>query len=312
MNEPGLPSREAMIESGPSALLIGAGSLLRAAREAQGLHIAMLAVSLKVPVKKLEALESDRYDLLPDTVFVRALASSVCRALKIDAGPVLAALPRSEVPKIRTDGSGLNATFNDPVSNAGSTLQSQLSKPLGIVVLLLLAGIFAIAFFPSKPKDDPAAFSPADQSPVIIPGPTGASDPENRSAQVPQTPSSVVALTLSESINATGSADSASLAQAPGSSSSAVAMSATAPAAMGSEGILALLAHGSSWVEVLDAQGVVQLRRTLVKDEIVTVSGVLPLTVVVGRADAVAVQIRGQAFDAVAIAKSNVARFEVK
>ncbi|WP_457306933.1 helix-turn-helix domain-containing protein, partial [Polaromonas sp. P5_E6] len=37
-----------------------AGTLLREAREAAGIHIAALAVSLKVPVKKLEALELDR------------------------------------------------------------------------------------------------------------------------------------------------------------------------------------------------------------------------------------------------------------
>ena len=35
-----------------------AGALLRQAREAAGLHIAALAVSLKVPVKKIEALEA--------------------------------------------------------------------------------------------------------------------------------------------------------------------------------------------------------------------------------------------------------------
>ncbi|HPH15047.1 MAG TPA: helix-turn-helix transcriptional regulator, partial [Burkholderiaceae bacterium] len=75
---PGLPRHE-----------VSAGALLRQAREAAGLHIAALAVSLKVPVKKLEALESDRLDLLPDAVFARALASSMCRALKIDAAPIL-------------------------------------------------------------------------------------------------------------------------------------------------------------------------------------------------------------------------------
>jgi cytoskeleton protein RodZ len=53
-----------------------AGAMLRKARMAAGLHVAALAVSMKVPVKKLEALESDRLDLLPDVAFVRALASS--------------------------------------------------------------------------------------------------------------------------------------------------------------------------------------------------------------------------------------------
>ena len=48
--------------------------MLRAAREAQGLHIAALAASIKVTQRKLEALEADRYDELPDATFTRALA----------------------------------------------------------------------------------------------------------------------------------------------------------------------------------------------------------------------------------------------
>ena len=77
-----------------------AGALLRAARETAGLHVAALAVSMKVPVKKLEALEADRFDLLPDAVFVRALASSVCRNLKIDPAPILSRLPHQHVPRL--------------------------------------------------------------------------------------------------------------------------------------------------------------------------------------------------------------------
>lgn len=72
-----------------------AGAWLRNARQQRGLHIAALAVMLKVPQAKLEALEADRYDELPDATFARALATAVCRALKIDAGPVLALLPRA-------------------------------------------------------------------------------------------------------------------------------------------------------------------------------------------------------------------------
>ena len=66
-----------------------AGSLLRAAREKQGLHIAALAAAIKVSQRKLEALEGDRYDELPDATFTRALAQTVCRTLKVDARPVL-------------------------------------------------------------------------------------------------------------------------------------------------------------------------------------------------------------------------------
>ncbi len=39
-----------------------AGSLLRAAREKQGLHIAALAAAIKVAPRKLDALENDRWN----------------------------------------------------------------------------------------------------------------------------------------------------------------------------------------------------------------------------------------------------------
>ncbi len=85
-----------------------AGMLLRRAREASGLHVAALAVSLKVPVRKLEALEADRFDLLPDLVFARALASSVCRTLRVDAQPVLERLPVKTTPRLVQDRDGIN------------------------------------------------------------------------------------------------------------------------------------------------------------------------------------------------------------
>lgn len=48
------------------------------------MHIGALAVALKVPVRKLEALEIGELASLSGPVFVRALASSVCRHIKMD------------------------------------------------------------------------------------------------------------------------------------------------------------------------------------------------------------------------------------
>jgi transcriptional regulator with XRE-family HTH domain len=73
------------------------GAYLRESREAAGLHLATLAASLKVSVRKLEALEHDQFDLLPDAVFTRALASSVCRMLKLEPAPVLERLPPNRI-----------------------------------------------------------------------------------------------------------------------------------------------------------------------------------------------------------------------
>ncbi len=71
----------------------GGGQLLRQYRESTGLHIVALSSALKVARAKLEALEADRLDDLPDVVFARALAMSCCRYLGKDPEPVLALMP---------------------------------------------------------------------------------------------------------------------------------------------------------------------------------------------------------------------------
>jgi len=98
--------------AGPLAAT-SAGRLLREARERQGLHIAALAASIKVTQKKLELLEADRFDALPDATFTRALAQTVCRALKIDPTAVLGLLPPPAGYRLEQLGEGLNAPFRE-------------------------------------------------------------------------------------------------------------------------------------------------------------------------------------------------------
>jgi len=126
-----------------------AGQLLRQAREAAGVELSALALALKVSVKKLEALEADRYTELPDAVFVRALASSVCRALKVNAAPVLAQLPQSSAPRLDYDESGLNTPFHTPGDVAKTPFLDRLSRPMVLAALAVLMGALVLIFFPS-------------------------------------------------------------------------------------------------------------------------------------------------------------------
>ena len=82
-----------IVLSSPDAGNRGAGEILRLAREAQHMTLEGLASTIKVTPAKLEALEQGQYDRLPDANFTRALAMTVCRALKLDPTEVLAALP---------------------------------------------------------------------------------------------------------------------------------------------------------------------------------------------------------------------------
>ena len=90
-----------------------AGGLLRQARQAQGIHIAALAAAIKVVPRKLELLESDQFDQLPDATFTRALAQTVCRALKIDAAPILALLPPLPGNRLGHVANGMNTPFHE-------------------------------------------------------------------------------------------------------------------------------------------------------------------------------------------------------
>ena len=77
-------------------------------------------------------------------------------------------------------------------------------------------------------------------------------------------------------------------------------------------GLVLFKARGPSWVEVTDAGGVVQLRKTLVVGESVGASGAIPLSVIVGRIDSTDVLVRGKPFDLEPFGKNNTARFQIK
>lgn len=309
-----------------SAPAESAGTLLRQAREAAGLHIAALAVALKVPVKKLEALEADRLDLLPDAVFVRALASSVCRTLKMDAGPVLALLPQTGKPRLDYQQTSINTPFRSPSDGPGPSLWAQVSRPAVLAGLLLLMGALVLIFLPAVQQQE-LTVQPVASTSAAVPQPAPASvgvtparvqeSPNPAVAESPPAAVTAGALPVAPAIAPGLSAGSALLvpAASPAEAPAAATVQATASpvsAAAASTGVIVFTAKGESWVEVTDAKGVVVLRRTLAAGEVAGASGAMPLAAVVGRVDATQVQVRGRPFDLGAVSKDNVARFEVK
>jgi cytoskeleton protein RodZ len=271
---------------------VTAGVLLKTAREAQGLPISALAVTLKVPVFKLEALEADRHEVLTDSVFTRALAASVCRVLKIDPAPVLAALPHSEMPRFKTDDAGLNTPFKTGGLVFGLHIKSRLITPLGLAVALLLLGILLVFMLPARELADTAPSSAAQVTDPEVLRPAPAVEPTAPPASAPLAGDLPVSLAVADVVQPSP------------------ALPLVTPD--GAAAVLVLESRGASWVEITDAQGVLQLRKILAAGEQVRSQGPLPLSVVLGRADDVAVTVRGQRLDVGAMTKDNVARFEVK
>ncbi len=303
-------------EPGNAGAGLTAGAMLRQAREAKGLHIAALAVSLKVSVRKLEALEGDRFDELPDAVFVRGLACAVCRALRTDPQPVLERLPQRAQP-VLIPASTQQAAFSTSPTGRLSGASGWFGNPALWAVVLLLGAAVVIGFLPEIKRWTQAvgwldAVTPTSANPAIAPRPVAASAP---AAMTLEAVSSMVVPPASVATTASAAVGAAAAASEPGpvvAPAQAVAVPASAASAAGTENLLRFTAHASTWIEVIDRYGAVAHKGTLAAGETLTVGGRVPLAVTVGRADGVRVQVRGQAFDLAAVSKANVARFEVK
>lgn len=301
-----------VVDSGATA-----GALLREARQACGMHIAALAVTLKVPVGKLEALEADDYSALPDTVFVRALAASVCRTLKIDSTLVLSLLPQSESPRLSANSAGLNAPVkgnfgkSSGMSSASFSGASSSSRPFAFVVLILLVGAMALYFYPRHKAAGQSDFQASDPtSPVAA----RSELPVDMTAAAPsvgdRSVSDVASAPVATSVIAAPLLSASSAVSITPESPVASAVAGSAPSVPAET--LALRARSESWVQVRDKSGAVVLQRSLVTGESVSLTVPAPLAVVIGRADATEVVVRGKPFDLVPVTRENVARFEVK
>jgi cytoskeleton protein RodZ len=285
-----------------------AGGLLRQARQAQGLHIAALAAAIKVTPRKLELLEGDRLDELPDATFTRALAQTVCRTLKIDAAPVLALLPPPRGPRLEQVSEGLNAPFreNSGRLDAADWLANLLRPAVWAPALVLLAaaglylapaGLFRMpSWATAVPASADAGASAAANT--VAPGTVPA-------VVAPATPA--VAATAPEPA---ASAMVETVFSAPQEAPSAASSpSATAPPMAG---LLQVRTTAESWIEVLDGRWQPLMSRMVQPGEAVGLDGARPFRLKIGNAAVTQVVFRGQPVELAAYTRDNVAKLELK
>jgi cytoskeleton protein RodZ len=154
-----------------------------------------------------------------------------------------------------------------------------------------------------------------DTTPVaaVDPAPSQAavSSAEPVAQPVAATPSrSMAALAQSTSTPALAAANASSVtAQAV---DSAAAPNPPAAPPLPTDGLMQVRVQETAWVQVTGASGRVLVQRELKSGEAVGFSSDLPFSVVLGRADVVQVNVRGQAMDLAPHTRSNVARFEVR
>ena len=111
------------------------GAELARAREERGLSISDVAQQLKFAPRQLEALEQERFELLPGATFVRGMLRSYARLLRLDPEPLIERIAgRLAAP----DAGTLAARYNQPVPFADHGRRSTfvyLALSLGVLMI---------------------------------------------------------------------------------------------------------------------------------------------------------------------------------
>lgn len=291
---------EASDKDGPaataSASAPSAGGMLRAAREARGLHIAALAASIKVAPRKLEALEADRHGDLPDMTFTRALAQTVCRALKVDAEPVLAKLPQAgDMTRLSQVGAGLNAPFREAPGSRDPGDYTLLRRPMFWATLAVLLGALALALMPERWMSWRAVSSPVSAPSPAAPAPAPAAAPAAELAPAAATAASAPVPAQIETVH-----------------SAPLPVAGVAAASGVVAGLLVVRTSAASWIEVQDGRGQTLLSRTVQAGEAVGLDGPLPLRVAIGNAAATQITFRNEVVDLAPSTRDNVSRLQLR
>jgi len=298
--------------SSPDTEELSPGRMLRQMRKAAGEDIATLSRALKVPERKLRALEADNHEIFSDVVLMRGIAASVCRHFRSDPAAVLALLPDFAPTRLITD-ADLNESFQDNqqprFARDSDTRRSFKLGPVGIIVGLLLLAAAAVAFLPPwsgdyfgssvtpTPQAQPDTTTPSSVSTVVepvltvpigVPTTTELANEPQSSVAAPEPPQEIAPVPVADP-------------------PPVVSQTSAAPTAT-----LLLRAKAASWVQIRNAEGVSVVQRLLQAGESVTAPGQPPWSVVVGNAADTEVLVRGAPLDISQKAREGVARFEVK
>jgi cytoskeleton protein RodZ len=187
--------------------------------------------------------------------------------------------------------------FRDREGSSGPVAGGLLGRPVPWIVLLLLLGALALAFWPANKT-------------VVEPAPVPSAAPAESIALPPPTPAASDVDAVAAPAEDAGASAPSAVASAAEAGADTVAPSASAPALV-SAGPLVLRASAPSWIQVSGGDGRTLLSRTLEKDETVSLDGALPMRLIIGNAAATEVVLRGVPVDLAPHTRENIARFEL-
>ncbi|MBI5786804.1 MAG: helix-turn-helix domain-containing protein [Rhodocyclales bacterium] len=289
-------------EVGPSL-----GERLREARLARGMSVDDVVHALKFSARQIEAIEADRMDIVPGSVFLRGLVRSYARLLKIDPEPLLdlieAQAPVQE-PDIRAPENMGNATPRGGIH--------QIPPLVALSVLLLIVAGAMIGWHFMGGGSMAKFRSAVDSARTAVEDlkPLDAAKPDRQ----PATPAVGAAVLAPQAEVVAAPAVEAPVAapvQAPPDVAAPPAAPAAAAVAAGDGRRLSFHFQGESWIEVKDASGLVILTG-IYHAGTQSVVGRAPFEVVIGSASVVTLRDDGRSVDLRPYTRSEVARLTLQ
>jgi cytoskeleton protein RodZ len=284
------------------------GARLSEARQTQGLATADVARRLKLSVGQVEALEAGRYQDLPGPIFVRGFIRNYAKLVKLDAEELLQAaadsLPqvaaRPEMPPSRDIPFPTTTVRRWPQFAAGTAV---------VIVGLLAVYEFAVDDASRTVETGPAVDTPAPKGRPAKKA-TAAQPPPAASARsgAPGSPPEVTAPIARHAVPA-ALTDPVAPAQVQAQAS---ALQPQERLATGEEREVRFVFDEESWVEVRDRNDRVIFYQLNASGTARRVSGLPPLTIVVGNAHGVRMTYAGQPVDLARHTKIDVARLTLE
>lgn len=302
------------------------GQILRQAREGRNLSVAAIATQLNLDMRTIEALERDEQDRLPAPIFVRGYLRGYARLVGVPEADVLAAY-QTQVPQPEPAprAVGMRSAPLRPAFRSSRIPWRGLLLSLVLIAVAVLALVYGPRLLTTLRVDGVSEDGPAPGLTLPEPGAVmdeaaaPAADPQGLELPLPE-PQPVPAEEPQPPVDAepepelTDEGDFAPAPAAvppPAEAVAPAAMPEPAPAAPG-EVRIDLRFREDSWVEVRGADRARLLFGLIRQGETRSVTGKAPVSVVLGNAATVEMQVNGSRFDLGPHTRNNIARLEVR
>lgn len=310
---------------------VSPGEQLKTARLAQGLSVSDVSNRLKLPIEKIESLESDDVADVAEPVFVAGYLRAYARLLELSEDDVLAGfakLPGMEPSDSEGESEGAETDAQEsnpermisavlPSSSAGTIFKQ--TKPLAMLALIafLVVAVVYFSLMDTETVDD------VQTEPVSHVETEESVEPESTqsSSEMDSQESAVIASTPPESMSVSEAVPSLPESSAVIAADTRVASDEVGPVDESDDNAAAvvvfpqselrLVFNDESWVDVTDARGEKLVYRLAKAGLSRTVTGVAPFDVQLGYAPGVDIFYNGLPYDMSRYAQRRSARFRV-